>query len=214
VKQVGVITDIVRSRDLANRSEGQASIHRCFEEAHRIVRPVEPLWATAGDEFQSVYATVEQAVTVTMLVRTLLPDDVDCRFGLGRGEIRHIEGGGQGHTIEDGPAWWSARDAISSVHRMQDHGQRYLRTWFAGEAQDQPEFVNAFLASRDHLLSRMKARERRIAAAYLFGQTQSEIARAERMSQSAVSQGLRRSGATALALGLELFRVAAATQQN
>ena len=54
------------------------------------------------------------------------------------------------------------------------------------------------LQLRDHVVGRMKARERRLAAGLALGYTQSRLARQEGISQSAVSQSLRRSGATAL----------------
>jgi DNA-binding CsgD family transcriptional regulator len=51
----------------------------------------------------------------------------------------------------------------------------------------------------------MKPRERRMAAAFVAGRSQAEIAREEHLSQSAVSQLLQRSGATALVLGLSVL---------
>jgi DNA-binding CsgD family transcriptional regulator len=54
---------------------------------------------------------------------------------------------------------------------------------------------------RDHLISAMKPRERRVAAASLLGDAQADIAEAEGITQSAVSQSLRRSGGAALLAG-------------
>ena len=58
--------------------------------------------------------------------------------------------------------------------------------------------LNAHLLLRDHLIDTMSPRARRLAAGTLSGATQSELAARERISQSAVSQNLRRSGAAAL----------------
>ncbi len=203
--RVGVLTDIVRSRELSDRAAAQAAIRACFDRAHEVAPPVDPLWATAGDEFQSVYATARDAIVATLLVRTFLPDDLDCRFGIGAGEIRTIEQAAGGHPIQDGPGWWNAREAISTVHRMQEHGQPGARTWFVGPDAGEQAVVNALLLSRDHIVSRMKARERRVAAEYFSGRTQAAIAQSERISQAAVSQALQRSGASALALGVTLL---------
>jgi len=202
---VGLIVDIVRSRDLHDRERGQRAVRESFERAHRSVDAVEPLWATAGDEFQAVYRDVRDALAVTAHVRLLLPDGVDCRFGVGRGAIRVVEQSAGGHAIQDGSAWWSAREAIEIVHRRQRHGHPYLRTWFSEEDGTAADLVNAYLISRDHALSRMKPRERRMAAAFVAGHSQAEIAREEHLSQSAVSQLLQRSGATALMLGLSVL---------
>lgn len=197
-----VIVDIVRSRAAPDRAASQAAVRETFARVDRVVAPTVPLWATVGDEFQVVYPHVAASLRATTLVRTLLPE-VDCRFGIGAGEVRDVETAAGGHVIQDGSAWWHARDAITRLHAMQERGHPDLRTWFHGDDPDQQALVDAFLASRDHILSRMKARERRIAARYLTGTAQTEIARDERISQSAVSQTLARSGALALGLALE-----------
>src|SRR5690625_7164972 len=58
--------------------------------------------------------------------------------------------------------------------------------------------ITAQLFMRDHIVARMKARERQLFAALLQGSTQQEAARDEKISQAAVSQALHRSGAMAL----------------
>jgi hypothetical protein len=197
-----VIVDIVRSRAAEDRAVSQAAVRNVFERVDGIVAPVRPVWATAGDEFQVVYADVSTSLRATTLVRAML-SDVDCRFGIGAGEVRDVETAAGGHVIQDGSAWWHARDAITRLHAMQERGHPALRTWFHGDDPVQQNLANAFLASRDHILSRMKARERRMAARYFAGAPQTEIARDERISQPAVSQTLARSGALDLALALE-----------
>ena len=201
-----LLVDIVRSRDLPDRANAQTLVRESFAKAEEIVTPVRPLWATAGDEFQAVCATPGDAVAVTTLVRVLLPEGIDCRFGIGEGEIHDIDAAADARPIQDGSAWWNARAAIDRVHGMQQHGNPDLRTWFVGQGGGVPT-VNAFLVARDHILTRMKPRERRLAAAYFRGRAQDEIARDEKISQSAVSQALGRSGARAVRLGVDLLRV-------
>lgn len=200
-----VIVDIVRSRAAHDRAASQAAVRDTFARVDEIVRPETPLWATVGDEFQVVYADTAASLHATTLVRTMLPD-VDCRFGIGAGEVRDVERAASGHVIQDGSAWWHARDAITRLHAMQERGHPALRTWFHGDDREQQDLANAFLASRDHILSRMKVRERRIAARYFSGIAQTEIARDEKISQPAVSQTLARSGALDLGLALEALR--------
>ena len=65
--------------------------------------------------------------------------------------------------------------------------------------------IDALLLQRDHTIARMKARERRLAAGWLEGRTQKDLATEERIAQSAVSQTLHRSGAIALAAGIQLI---------
>lgn len=201
VPSVGVIIDIVRSRALEDRAAAQQAIHKVFDEAHLVVRPSIPLWATSGDEFQVVYSNTRDAMAVTALVRLLLPPGVDCRFGLGEGEIRIVETTAQGQSIQDGSAWWRAREAIDVAHALEDRGQRYARTAFRGEDAAGEELTNAYALLRDHTISRMTPRERRIAAGLLRGRGQDEIAAQEKISQSAVSQNAQKSGAAALRWG-------------
>lgn len=203
---IAVLVDIVRSRDAADRAGAQAAVRRAFELADAVVPPVQALWATAGDEFQVVYADPAAALLATTLVRTTLPDGLECRFGVGVGEIRDVETSASGHVIQDGSAWWHAREAIDAVHDMQQRGHPALRTWIRGGDRAQEAAFNAFLSVRDHVLSRMKARERRIAAQYLAGTAQIDIARRESISQPAVSQALSRSGALELRLALDALR--------
>lgn len=197
--RVALLVDIVDSRLLVDREQAQAAVLDAFASASRDT-PVEvPLWATVGDEFQAVFATANQAVRVTALMRLRFPPELDCRFGIGEGDMREVGSGARG-PIYDGSAWWRAREAIDRVESDQERVAPYARTWFVGDAADVERVgaVNAHLLLRDHLIDTMSARARRLVAGVLGGATQSELAARERISQSAVSQNLRRSGGAAL----------------
>ncbi|WP_165064481.1 SatD family protein [Marisediminicola senii] len=201
--RVALIVDIVRSRDLADRGTGQRSIHTAFDAASDAARPVEPLWATVGDEFQAVYDSVPDALRATTVVRLALPADVDCRFGLGLGETRAVVDGdtrGRDGSIQDGSAWWCARRAIDEAHRREHGHHPFARSWFFAVDPDDAAagVVNAYLLMRDQAIGAMNPRERRLAAGTLLGRPQSDLARDEGITQSAVSQNLRRSGGAAL----------------
>jgi hypothetical protein len=208
---IALIVDIVDSRRLDDRPLAQRAIRTAFMRADGIAPPERALWPTVGDEFQALYPELSSALAATALVQLILPDDIECRFGLGEGDATEIESRADGSSIQDGSAWWRAREAIETGHRLEHHGHPSLRTWFVGGDPASTAAVDALLLQRDHALSRMKARERRIASAFLEKRTQIEIAADEGISQSAVSQNLQRSGASALVAGLELFdRVAGA----
>lgn len=197
--RVALIVDIVDSRLLVRRDQAQAAVLDAFADASHDV-PVEvPLWATVGDEFQAVFATTGQAVRVTALMRLLFPPELDCRFGIGEGDMREVDSGARA-PIYDGSAWWRAREAIDRVESDQERATPYVRTRLVGDKAEAERVaaVNAHLLLRDHLIDTMSARSRRLAAGALRGATQSELAARERISQSAVSQNLRRSGGAAL----------------
>lgn len=201
---VGLIADIVGSRGIDDRAAAQEAIHEAFAAAHAVVEPDEPAWATVGDEFQAVYRRWQDAVRASLRLAVGLPDGLRVRCGLGEGEIREIEAGARG-PIQDGPGWLYAREAVETAASRQRRRDE-VTSWFVGDDPGHAAAVNAHLLLRDHVISRMKARERRICADLLAGGTQSEAAARERISQSAVSQALHRSGAAAL---VELDRLLA-----
>ncbi|MGV8882373.1 MAG: SatD family protein [Rhodoglobus sp.] len=197
--RVALLVDIVGSRDIADRAHAQDEIISAFAHAQESRRVEEPLWPTAGDEFQAVFETVSDALAVTAIARLFLPQSIDCRQGLGQGEIVDI-GQTPSQRIQDGSAWWRAREAINEAHKREDRGSSYVRTWFVS-AEPETEFqaiVNSYLLTRDHAIHQLKSRERRIAAGLLLGHSQSAIAQQEKITQSAVSQSIQRSGVAAM----------------
>lgn len=191
---VAVIVDIVGSRKLDDRAAAQQAVRDAFATADQTVPSSQPLWSTFADEFQAVYDSVPSALAATGLVRVLLPEGVDVRFGIGVGDSEAVEEGDRG-TVLDGSAWWRAREAIDEAERRAGRSGA-SRTWVVTGGDDRHARAAAQL--RDQLIDAMKPRERRIAARLLRGQTQAAIAEAEGVTQSAVSQSARRSGAGTL----------------
>ena len=209
VPRVAVIVDLVDSKRVVDRRAVQEEVLRAFALADKHVNVGEPLRATVGDEFQAVYPTLVAALEVTLLARLMLPEGVDCRFGMGRGEIVDV-GDGVGGVIQDGSGWWLARNAIDEAHRREDSRTPSLRGWFRAEGDNSAleALVNSYLLSRDHIVGAMTQRARRLTVGTMLGRLQGELADEEGISQSAVSQALRRSGGGSLAAAMdELGRV-------
>lgn len=196
VHAVGIIADIVGSREMTDRAAAQRTILATFERAEQVVPPRRSAWATVGDEFQLVCDTWQDALRITLRTHVLLPDDIQLRYGIGMGQINTVEEGEAG-PIQDGTAWLHARDAIADVEARQERRDD-ARTGFRCDDSDLTAALTSEVLLRDHVVARMKARERRLFAALLFGATQHEAAQAEKISQAAVSQALHRSGAMAL----------------
>lgn len=197
-----IIIDIVGSRTMENRAVAQDGITEAFQRSLKSIDPIMPVAATVGDEFQGLFASVNDALVVTARASLLLPEGVDVRCGIGEGEATTITTS-DGMRLQDGTAWWNAREAIEEAHRRQDTGHRSARTWYVG--QGPASYINSHLIIRDHIIFRMRNRERRLAAALLLGATQVEMADTEKISQSAVSQTLHRSGAIALRDSLKVI---------
>ncbi len=81
--RVTMIVDLVGSRRHADR----VWVHRAFTDAlaavNRSVPAEQPLEPTVGDEAQARYATVEQALRSSLLLRLELPEQLDARTGIG-----------------------------------------------------------------------------------------------------------------------------------
>lgn len=205
---VAVIADIVASRLLDDRAGAQRAIAEAVADAERALPlAAAPLTAVVGDEFQGEYPSLSAALASLLLVRLALPDGVDCRFGLGVGEVRPIDLGER--TVPEGPAWWAARSAIEHVERLQQRAAPLARTWIAlAEEEDAAmsesvSLATAYALSRDQLISAMSERSRRLTRGRCLGRSQRDLAEAEGISQSAVSQALAAAGSAALVEGFE-----------
>jgi hypothetical protein len=204
---VAVIVDLVDSRLIDDRTRAQAQILEGFGRVDAAVEHVQSLRATTADEFQAVYPSIPDALEATLLARLSLPDGIDCRFGIAEGDIVTV-GAGAVSDIQDGSGWWLARAAIDEAHRRENARTPSLRSWFRtdGTAAHMEPVINAYLLSRDHIVGAMTERTRRLTLGLLLGQLQGDLAKAEGITQSAVSQALRRSGGATLAAAIDELR--------
>lgn len=208
-----IIADIVGSRTLTNRADAQRIFEAALGRASEGLALLQAPYPTVGDEFQAVAYTLEDALLLTLRAQLLLPSQLQLRFGIGAGRIEEFASGvhrqvparGRGAesaALQDGSAWWAARAAINRAHDVQDASNPFIRTWFMAHASVESEFsshcqtcINAMLSLRDHSILKLSARHRRITASLLLGKTQVEIARAEKLSQQAISDFARGTGA-------------------
>ncbi|HEX2284630.1 MAG TPA: SatD family protein [Mycobacterium sp.] len=184
-----LIGDVVGSRRVADRS----AAHRALNRALRNVEAgaLDPPAFTVGDEFQGTYPTVGMAIDAALSLRLAVAPGIDIRFGIGWGPVMMLDAGA---GIQDGPGWWSAREAIEwTASAQRQPGLALVRTSFRGDRHD-ADALNAALMCRDHLLGSLDDRSLRIVKALLTDQTKKDIAAAEGISASAVSQRAGRDG--------------------
>ncbi|MDH6181335.1 hypothetical protein M2152_001517 [Microbacteriaceae bacterium SG_E_30_P1] len=203
-----VIVDLVRSRHHPDRALAQQRIVDALDSVGERIPALLPLQPTVGDEFQGMYGSIHDALTATLLIRLSLPDDLDCRFGIGIGESRDISDGPT--PIRDGSAWWSARAAIGEAQRRENDDEPWLRTWIDVDPGHthlaDAAITNAYLICRDQLLSSQTPNSRRALLGHLLGETQHETAAALGVSQPAVSRALAKGSATAITASTHLIR--------
>ena len=139
-------------------------------------------------------------------MRLAVAPEIDVRFGIGWGEVTVLDAG---TGIQDGPGWWSAREAIEwTAAAQQQPALATVRTAYRrnGDTGPDPDAVNAALLCRDHLLGSMDARSLRLLRGLLDHKTKKELAAMEGISASAVSQRTARDGLDLLVLASEQLR--------
>ena len=193
-----LLGDLVGSRRLADRPGAHRRLVEVLAEVEAAEPAVQPLEVTVGDEFQGIYDDVHTAARVALLVRLAMLPLVDVRVGIGEGEVTVLDRARQ-PLVQDGPAWWAAREALETMGSAR---RASLRTWFVGAGS---ETVNARLLCRDALVDRLNDRGRRMLELALRGHSQQEIAAAESVTKSAVSQAFAR-GVGALRDAEQLLR--------
>jgi hypothetical protein len=107
-----VLGDVVRSRHADVGFFDR--LHQALGHANERIDALQPLQITIGDEFQGVYRRLGDALNTTLLLRLLLHDVVDVRFGIGWGTFtRWVPE--RAPYEQDGPAWWAAREALKEA---------------------------------------------------------------------------------------------------
>jgi hypothetical protein len=195
---VAVIGDVVDSRSYRDRQALHDDLDAVLHGVNADVPASDPLVITVGDEFQGVYPTLGDALRAAFLVRSRLHPRADVRFGLGRGAVSTLDAA---RGIHDGPAYWAARDAIVDVEDRSRHPQsRASRTAYAPSDAVAPATaahdtaLRAALDCLDHVVGSMSSTSREILGGLMDGLTQHDVAERLGVSDSAVSQRVRRDG--------------------
>lgn len=210
-----VIGDVVGSRLHPDRASLQRRLDTALVGVYDRVPALQPVEVSVGDEFQGAFERPVDALLAALLIRLELLPDVDTRYGVGWGPIAVFDAARR-PAAQDGPGWWAAREALTEVERLGSRSQsRHLRTWFVDRSASawpasEPGsaacpgrtavagFGTAFLSVRDEIIGGMDERKIRLLRGVFADATQAELARAEGITQSAVSQLLTRSGAHAV----------------
>jgi SatD family (SatD) len=187
-----LIGDIVGSRHVADRTGQHRALNRAL--GNIAADAIDPPAFTVGDEFQGSYPTVGGAIDAALSLRLAVAPDIDVRFGIGWGAVMVLDASA---GIQDGPGWWAAREAIEwTASAQRQPGLALVRTSFRVNAQSRPDIdaINAALLCRDHLIGSLDDRSLRILKGLLSNHTKKDIAVAEGISASAVSQRAGRDG--------------------
>jgi len=194
---VVLIGDVVASRQSTNRRRLHQALEAALSDTNARVEHIEPLEITVGDEFQGVYAHLGEALEAALRTRLALRPEAETRYGLGRGTTTTLD---EARGIKDGPAWWAAREAIVEVERTAGRAALgHVHTAYRlaeGEGDDSGTAlaVEAALHCQDHMVGSLSERSGRLLKGLLDGMTQRDLAAAEGITPSAVSQRVRADG--------------------
>lgn len=194
---VVLIGDIVASRQSTDRRGLHRALERALADTNDRVEHVEPLEVTVGDEFQGIYPHLGAALDAALRTRLALRPAAESRYGLGRGATTTLD---PDRGIKDGPGWWAAREAIVAVEKLAERAAlEHVRTAYRiaeGESEDAgtARAVDAALLCQDHMVGSLSERSARLLKGLLDGMTQRELAAAEDITPSAVSQRVRADG--------------------
>lgn len=199
---VAVLVDIVRSRD-GSRTESQKQATTAAHAVNEAVDALDPLRPTVGDEFQGVYSTLGAALRAAHLLRLHMLGSADVRFGLGGGEVRIID---EETGIQDGSAWWGAREAIEAVRTLSDAaGFDAVRTGVreARAGREEAAELESLLQWLDISISDLRGGAQRTLLGLLEGKDVAALAEADGVSASAISQRIVTNRLRALAKALQ-----------
>lgn len=202
-----LIGDVVGSKaEWARRGDLHAAVAAAVDAVNARMSPVVPLRITVGDEYQGCFATVGEACRASLALRLSLLPEHDVRHGIGWGTTTVLS---EEPRVEDGPAWWAARDAIEQAEAASGRAAlRGSRTAYACAPEvegPRPEAVNAALLCRDELVGALSERSVMLLRGMLEGRTQRELAADLGVSASALSQRVRRDGLGTLVRADELL---------
>jgi hypothetical protein len=191
---VTVLGDLVRSRAAVDRRAVHKKVLASLADVNRMIAARSPLRVTVGDEFQGVYARLGEALAASFMLRVDLAPDIDVRFGIARGSVEDLD---LEHGIQDGSAWWAAREAIERTEaKASRSATRTARTGYLAPGDESGAVlpVQAALDCLDYMVGSLSDTSLTILEGLMNGRSQQDIAQELGVSASAVSQRVHRDG--------------------
>lgn len=189
-----LVADVVGSRAHADRRRLHRRLIRVLTDSGERHPWIHAPRVLAGDEFEATYDTVGAAIAAAAAIRLELLPDIDLRCGIGFGEVTMLDDEDNKDTAQDGPGWWSARSAIEHVEaRAARAATGSARMAYRTDDDTAPPVaaVDPALSCLDALVGRLDERSLRLLRGLLDGRSQRDLAAAEEVSTSAISQRVR-----------------------
>lgn len=198
--KAALLGDVIASRHSGDREQLQKLLVASLDRVNGEFHPLQPVAMTVGDEFQGLFAGLTDAIAGALRIRLAVRPAFDLRIGIGWGELTLLAE--DPPFGQDGPCWWRARDAIDEAKARENSNlfPRTDRTIARTETALDPLF-NAYLSTRDHIVSGLDEIDVEIARQRLTGRSQLEISKSVGLNQSSVSRRIQRHGISVLVDG-------------
>ena len=199
MKLAALIGDIVESKHAADREALQHLLLDVLKTINQNTHPTTALRITRGDEFEGAYATLAAAWEATLRLRLMLrAQGHDVWTSVAWGEVTTLPHAAD-PAIQDGPVWWTAREALtnlkqSSRHKTPDN----RRTVFVTPTPNQSLLETATIL-RDEVIAGLDQSDSVITLGLLDGATQASIAETLGVTAGVVSRRAHRNGLLSLA---------------
>lgn len=185
---VALLADLVDSRQ-SDRARTHAAVLAAIEATNAAVPALDPLRVTVGDELQGIYSDLGAAFRASWRLRAELLEVADLRFGLGGGEVRVVDAE---RGIQDGSAWWLAREAIGWVEDLADDvGYGAVRTAVRDERAVATPSADALVRLAEVAVAGLRPGTRRSLQGLVEGLDNAAVAEREGISASANSQRVK-----------------------
>ena len=144
---IAIIGDMIDSKDIENRFEGQQQLKDCLDKLNTKYQAVlaSKFSITLGDEFQGLLMAEAPLFQMIDEINQSM-EGINLRFGIGLGKIL-TDINPEVSLGADGPAYWYAREAINHIHQKNDYGNTQLAVRM--DEKEAEEVINSLLAASE-----------------------------------------------------------------
>jgi hypothetical protein len=199
MQQATVIGDIVQSKQSTDRDTLQHLFVDVLDIINQTTSPTTKLRIARGDEFEGSYPTIPAAWAATLRLRLLMKQHGhDLWISVAWGEVTAMPDA-ELAAEQDGPAWWTARSAMTELKQASRHKKPDNRRTVFTTSTTAGSLLEVAALLRDEVLAGLDQSDATITLGLLDGITQADIAETLSVTAGVVSRRAHRNGLLSLA---------------
>ncbi|WP_422479431.1 SatD family protein [Pleomorphochaeta sp. DL1XJH-081] len=184
-----LVADIKHSRKHEDRSALQEALVSSIREINEAFSShiSAELMINAGDSFQGIFLASAPILAICDKIRFSLIGLCEIRFGLGLGEI-HTKIDYKQSILADGPAFWSAREAMGAIDNLDYYGTHFIHICIADPSLRWLQtLVNQILVGQDLLVAGWKNKQIELARWYIRQHGYAEVPQTQLAKEMQIS---------------------------